>query len=91
MDSQFLEKHHTTSSVLYLFAFVYHLLDDALNPLKLGTHAGAGTDGCNCLIQGSRLIGVRHLPFPDRLFPLFRPIKLELRAVSPESWPLMEI
>jgi hypothetical protein len=70
---------------LYLFAFVYHLLDDALNPLKLGTHARAGTDGCNCLIQGSRLIGIRHLPFPDCLFPLLRPIKLELQAVRPES------
>lgn len=88
-----MEKLQTVSSgistcgtvCLYLFAFVYHLLHDALHSLKLGTHARAGTDGCNCLIQGSRLIGIRHLPFLDCLFPLLRPIKLELQAVSSES------
>jgi hypothetical protein len=66
----------------YLFTFIDHLLNDALNPFKLGTHASASSYRCDGLVQGSRLVGIRHLSFPDRLFSFFSPIELELFITS---------
>jgi hypothetical protein len=62
----------------YLFALVDHFLHNTFNTLELGTHAGTGTHGCNCVGQRGRLVGVSHLAIIDCLLALGRAIDFEL-------------